>query len=135
MGINLEPGMSKSRTITVDEERTISFMGDDCRVYATPSFVRDMEHLCRDFIKEHVDDGDDSVGMSVSIVHTAPTLLGMNVTLTATVESVEGRKIKISFTGQDDLDPIGKGEHDRFVVGVEQTAERLRGKRAKFEAQ
>ena len=54
--------MSKTRTIVVDEERTISFMGDDCRVYATPSFVRDLEHLSRDLIIEHIDAGEDSVG-------------------------------------------------------------------------
>ncbi len=73
MNDNLTVGTSETRTITVDEERTIDFMGEDCRVYATPSLVRDIEHTCRDLIVARVPEGQDSVGTIVSIAHTAPT--------------------------------------------------------------
>ena len=48
----LRPGMTYQRTITVDEGRAITFMGDDLRVYATPHVVSDLEYACRDFIKK-----------------------------------------------------------------------------------
>lgn len=108
-------------------------MGEDCRVYATPSLVRDIEHTCRDMIIEHIPDGEDSVGTVVSIAHTAPTLLGMNVTVTVTVKEIEGRKVVLDVTAADPLDTICKGRHERFIVDVAKTQERLRQKAAKLQ--
>jgi len=128
---SLQPGVSKVRRLTVDRERTISFMGDEGRVYATPDFVRDIEHLCRDLILEHADPGEDSVGIEVVLRHTAATLLGMEVELTASVTAVEGRKVTFEVSGKDELEPIGSGSHARFVVDVTKTHERLKAKAQK----
>src|ERR1700704_4620131 len=46
----LKPGLAHTRKITVDEARVINFMGDDCRVYATPRIISDVEYTCRDFL-------------------------------------------------------------------------------------
>ena len=129
---NLAVGTSASRTITVDSERTIDFMGEDCRVYATPSLVRDIEHTCRDMIVENIPEGQDSVGTIVNIAHTAPTLLGMDVTVTVTVAEIEGRKVVLDVTAKDPLDRICKGRHERFIVDVDKTQQRLLQKAAKL---
>lgn len=129
----LAVGTTASRTITVDEDRTIDFMGEDCRVYATPSLVRDIEHTCRDLIVENVPEGEDSVGTVVSIAHTAPTLLGMDVTVTVTVSEVDGRKVALDVVAKDALDTICKGRHERFIVDVATTQDRLRQKAAKLQ--
>jgi len=128
---SLQPGVSAVRRLTVDKERTISFMGDEGRVYATPSFIRDVEHLCRDLILEHADPGEDSVGIEVIIRHTAATLLGMEVEITVTVKAVEGRKVTCEASARDEIEPIGGGSHTRFVVDVAKTHERLKAKAAK----
>ncbi len=133
MNDKLSVGTTQSRTITVDADRTIDFMGEDCRVYATPSLVRDIEHTCRDLIVENVPEGQDSVGVIVSIAHTAPTLLGMAVTVGVTVTELEGRKIAFEFTAKDALDTICKGRHERFIVDVDKTQDRLRQKAAKWQ--
>ena len=44
MKASLQPGVSLTKRIPVDRDRTISFMGEDARVYATPSMIRDIEH-------------------------------------------------------------------------------------------
>jgi fluoroacetyl-CoA thioesterase len=132
MAENLIVGTSETRTITVDEDRTIDFMGDDCRVYATPSLVRDIEHACRDLIFARVPKGQDSVGTIVSIAHTAPTLLGMEATVTVTVTEIDGRKVVFEVAAKDPLDTICKGRHERFIVDVDKTQERLRSKAAKL---
>ena len=131
----LVPGVSLSRRVEIDRDRTIDFMGDDCRVYATPWLIRDIEHACRDLIMEHADAGEDSVGTSVSIEHTAATLLGMWAEITVTVSAVDGRRVCFEVSGSDPLEPICKGGHERFVVDVTRTAERLKGKSAKVAAQ
>ena len=51
---NLEVGTNEARTFTVEVDQTIDFMGEDARVYATPSLVRDIEHTCRDLIHARV---------------------------------------------------------------------------------
>ncbi len=131
MKTTLQPGVTLTRRVAVDRDRTIDFMGEDCRVYATPSLVRDIEHACRDLILEHADAGEDSVGTSVSLDHTAATLLGMWADITVTVTAVNGRRVRFEVSGSDPLEPICKGEHERFVVDVAKTAERLKGKSAK----
>lgn len=130
---NLIAGTSSSRTITVDKDRTIDFMGEDCRVYATPSLVRDIEHTCRDLIVERVPDGQDSVGTIVSIAHTAPTLLGMKATITVTVSELDGRKVVFEVEAKDPVDTICKGRHERFIVDIDKTKDRLRAKAAQLQ--
>ena len=78
MKASLKPGLSFSKTILVDEGRCIGFMGKEGMVYATPMMVSDVEYTCRDFLLEHLDAGEDSVGAHVSIDHLAPTPLGLN---------------------------------------------------------
>lgn len=131
---SLSVGVAKTVKIAVDRDRTISFMGEEGRVYATPSLVRDVEHACRDLIMEHADPGEDSVGMEISVQHLAPTLLGMQVEITATVAAVEGRKISFEISATDDVEPIGKAKHTRFVVDVNKQFERLKAKAAKRKA-
>jgi len=127
----LRPGVSKVKRLEVDAGRTIAFMGEEGRVYATPDLVRDIEHTCRDLLLEHADPGEDSVGMGISITHLAPTLLGMQVEITATVTAVEGRKVSFDVAVKDELEPVSSGSHTRFVVDVKKTHERLKAKAAK----
>jgi fluoroacetyl-CoA thioesterase len=128
---SLRPGVSCVRRIEVDRDRTISFMGEEGRVYATPFLVRDIEMTCRELLLEHADAGEDSVGTAVSIKHLAPTLLGMQVEITATVTAVEGGKVTFDVSAKDEIEPICSGTHGRFVVNVAKTIERLKAKAAK----
>jgi predicted thioesterase len=122
------------RRIVVDRDRTISFMGEDMRTYATPSMILDIEQTCRDLIVEHADEGEDSVGTEVVVRHLAPTLMGMTVEVTVTVLSVEGRKVQFEASVKDDLEAVGAGTHTRFVVDKAKTFERLKAKAARLAA-
>jgi fluoroacetyl-CoA thioesterase len=128
---SLRPGACKVKRLEVDIGRTIAFMGEEGRVYATPELVSDIEHTCRDLLLEHADAGEDSVGMGISVSHTAPTLLGMQVEITAIVSAVEGRKVTFQVSAKDELETIGSGTHTRFIVDVNKTHERLRAKAAR----
>jgi len=128
---SLKVGDTLTRSVEVDADRTIDFMGEDCRVYATPSLVRDIEHTCRDLIVANVPAGQDSVGTVVNIIHTAPTLLGMEATVTVTVSEIDGRRVALDVVASDPLDNICKGRHERFIVDVDKTQQRLRQKAEK----
>jgi predicted thioesterase len=131
---SLRPGVLRTNRVTIDKDRTIGFMGEEGRVYATPKLVQDIEHTCRDLILEHADTNEDSVGINVSINHLAPTLPGMTVDITATVSAVEGRKITFDIAAKDNLEAVSAGSHSRFVVDKGKTLERLKAKAAKFAA-
>ena len=69
--------------------------------------------------------------MEIVLRHTAPTLLDMEVEITATVTGVEGRKVTFEYPAKDELEPIGGGTHTRFVVDVSKAHERLKAKAAR----
>jgi predicted thioesterase len=127
----LAAGISAQATIAVDRPRTIDFMGESARVYATPMLVRDIEMTARDLLLAHLDPGEDSVGTRVEIDHLAATLLGQRVTLKVTVAEVKGRAVTLEVEGHDGVDTICRGRHARFVVDVKATEARLAAKAAK----
>ncbi len=129
---SLQPGISLVRRVLVQKEKTISFMGEAGRVYATPYLVGDIEYTCRNLILEHAEPSEDSVGVEVAIRHLAPTLPGSTVEITATVTAVEGRKITFAVIAKDEIDTISSGTHARFVVDTAKTIERLKAKAAKL---
>ena len=103
---SLQAGVSMTRRIAIDRDRTIGFMGEDARVYATPSMIMDIERTCRDLIMEHADAGEDSVGIEVSVKHLAATLPGMTVEIAVRVTAVEGRKVTFEVSAKDELEAI-----------------------------
>jgi len=129
---SLKEGVQSARTVEIDAGRTIDFMGEALRVYATPELVRDIEHTCRDLLLEHLDEGEDSVGTRVEIDHTGATLLGMSVKISATIKSAEGRLITFDVTAEDNIEQVAKCTHTRFVVETSKLGERLKAKAAKI---
>ena len=131
MKATLKSGLKVAKRIVVDEARCISFMGKEGMVYATPRMVSDVEYTCRDFLLEHLDAGEDSVGAHVSIDHLAATPLGLEVTIAIQVLEIDRRRIVFSFSVSDPVEEVGRGKHVRFVVDTAKTRERLAAKRAK----
>ncbi|MBL8325386.1 MAG: LysR family transcriptional regulator [Rubrivivax sp.] len=130
----LQPGLAAVASFDIDRERTIDFMGEAARVYATPMLVRDIEMTCRNLLLAHLDAGEDSVGTRVEIDHIGATLLGMPVTLTVRVAEVNGRAVVFEVEGRDTVEPIVRGRHARFIVDVNKTAQRLAAKAEKAKA-
>ena len=130
----LKVGETHTKRFDIDRERTIDFMGDELRVYATPNLVRDMEHTCRDLIMKHAEGDEDSVGAHVSVDHMGATLLGMHVDITAKVVEVEGPRVTFELEAHDDLEQVGRAKHVRFVINKTKQAERLKKKAEKAKA-
>lgn len=131
---SLKPGVTHIRKLVVDTGRTISFMGEDLRVYATPSMVHDVEYACRDLLVLHHEDGEDSVGARVEIDHLAPTLLGQNVVVEVRVAEVALPRVSFEVEVKDELDTVGRAKHVRFVVDKERQGARLTKKQERLRA-
>jgi len=134
MKSSLVAGLAIVRELIVDRERTIGFMGEAARVYATPMMVRDIEMTCRELLLEHLDPGEDSVGTRVEIDHLAATLLGMTVRIEAKVTEVKGRAVTFEVSAHDGIDQCARCKHARFVVDLKKAEERLAAKAQKAKA-
>ncbi len=122
---SLAPGLAFHRGITIDAERCIAFMGDDCRVYATPKIVNDVEYVCRDGLLAHLDAGEDSVGTRVDVEHVGPGLLGDTATIDVKLVAVDGRRVTFEAIVKVGADEVLRGRHERFVVDQAKVRERL----------
>lgn len=71
-----------------------------------------------------------SVGVSINFVHTAPTSLGMHVTVRASILAIEDHDVLIELKAWDEQGDIGHGTHKRVVMAkkdvLEKAAERTR---------
>jgi len=128
MKSSLQPGITLTTQLKVDRDRTISFMGEDARVYATPKLLYDIEMACRELLLAHLDAGEDSVGTRVELDHIAATLMGMSVEITVKVAELNGRAVTLDIEARDSVEPICRGKHSRFIVDVAKTAQRLAAK-------
>ena len=131
MKSTLKVGLASTNRVTVDEGRCIGFMGKEGMVYATPRMVSDVEYVCRDFLLEHLDEGEDSVGAHVSIDHLAATPLGLEVTIDVRIVDIEKRRVTFEVSVRDPVEECGRGRHVRFVVDKAKSFERIKAKRAK----
>lgn len=129
----LQPGLEGDRNWKVDAERTIGFMGDELRVYATPWMVRDIEETARLLVGAHLDEGEESVGAHVSVDHLGATLLGMTVAVSVKIVEVDGRRVTLDAEVHDGIDLVGKARHVRFVIDRDRQRERLERKRARIQ--
>ena len=134
MKSSLQVGSAHCQTITVDTPRTISFMGDALRVYATPSMTLDVEQTCRQLLLQHHEDGEDSVGARVEIDHLGPSLLGQSVTIEAKVVELALPRVTFEVEVKDELDTVGRSRHVRFVVDKVKQGQRLEKKAARLKA-
>ncbi|HET7766519.1 MAG TPA: thioesterase family protein [Burkholderiales bacterium] len=128
---SLKPGIAHTRKIAVDDSRVIEFMGEDCRVYATPRIISDVEYTCRDFLLQHLDPGEDSVGTKVNWEHVGPALLGEAVTVSVKLAQIDGRRVTFEAAVAAGADPVAQGTHERFIVDVQKVRERLLKRKAR----
>ena len=129
---SLVPGVRRIERVTIDRPRTIGFLGEEMRLYSTPSMVGDVEYASLRLIQEHLDEGESSVGIHVAIDHLGATPLGQAVEVEVRVAGVDGRKVSIEAEVRDALEVVGRGIHVRFVIEVARHRERLTAKARKL---
>lgn len=94
-------------------------------VYATPMMIRAMENAALNAVREFLERGESAVGTAVDIKHLAATPVGHQVTATATVTKVDGRRIWFDVSARDELEEIGRGTHERMVIDLKRLGNRL----------
>lgn len=116
----LETGLTYTSRLTVGNENTAIALGSgDMPVLATPAMMALMENAAMLAVASELEDGDTTVGGHIESSHLRPTPVGAEVSATATLEKVEGRKLYFKIIAHQGDVVIGEGTHLRFIVNRE----------------
>jgi fluoroacetyl-CoA thioesterase len=125
----IQPGQEGAAGLIVSEAETAPKIGSGrVHVLATPVMINLMEAAALDAIEHRLPKGYQSLGIRLDVTHQAATPVGMRVTASACVLSVEGRKIRFMVEARDEKEVIGAGTHERVVVNVARFDERVQRK-------
>ena len=118
--IMLEKGLSARSAATVVPGNTAAAMGSgDLAVFATPAMVALMENAAMTAVAGELPEGATTVGSEMNVTHIKPSGLGAEITATAVLAEVEGRKLTFNVGVRDAEGLIGEGIHIRYIVDRE----------------
>lgn len=127
--MELRPGLKHSQSVTVTEEMTPAHLrSDPIRVLATPEMIRLIEQTAIQAVQPHLGPGQTTVGTRVDVAHLAATPEGMTVTITVELTAVDRRRLTFRVEVHDEVEKVGEGTHERFIIDREQRAPRLQAK-------
>lgn len=116
----LEVGLKRIEKTVVDKTNTAASVGSGgLEVFATPCMISLMELTCKALAQEHLEDNLGTVGISVSTNHKAATPIGMEVTCEAELVEIDRSRLVFKVKCYDELDEIGEGTHERFIIDNE----------------
>ncbi len=113
----MEKGLTYTSTTTVNDTNTAKTMGSgDMDVFATPALVALMENAAMNAVKDSLPEGSTTVGAMIQTSHLKPSGIGEEVTATATLEEVDGRKLTFNIIAHDSKGTVGEATHIRYIV-------------------
>ena len=116
----LTEGLSHTSTLTVTLDKTALAVGSgDMEVLATPMMMALMENAAMLAVAEELPEGCTTVGGHIESSHVKPSKVGAEVSATATLTKVEGKKLTFHIVAKMNDNIIGEGTHLRFVVNKE----------------
>ena len=128
----MEKPTEYSLTWEVTDEMTAKRIGSaGSKILSTPNMVALMEAAALELAKAYLDEGMTTVGAEIHCRHLAPTPVGMKVTATARLRSIERRKMWFDIEVHDEKGKCGEGSHLRIMVAPKGIQEKAEGKQAK----
>ena len=108
-----------AETFVTEENTALALKSGSLKVFATPAMIRLIEQAAAELVEKNLPPESTSVGIALNVKHIAPTPIGMNVRAEVKIVSVDGRKVVFDVAAFDERDEIGRGSHERFIVGRE----------------
>lgn len=108
---------------TVSETETAKFLGSGgLDVYATPAMICHMELAAFSLAEKY---GHQTVGTKVDISHIKACRPGTQVTITAELLEIEGRRLEFHVKAEDPSGLLGEGKHQRYIIDPERFMSKL----------
>lgn len=120
-------GLTANASELVTANNTAATLGSGfLDVYATPAMIALMEKAASLAVADFLPATESTVGISLNVQHSAATPLGQQVTATATLVAIEGKKLVFEVTAKDEQKTIGQGNHERFIINIEKFLNKLK---------
>lgn len=128
----MEIGMKHTETEIVAESNTAATVGSGLLlVYATPSMIALMEKCASACVASALEAGKTSVGTLLNVKHLSASPIGMQITCTATLTEIDGRRLVFHVEASDAAGLIGEGMHERFIVDSDRFLAKCQAKLSK----
>ena len=125
----IEIGTTHTMSWTVEARHLASAFGSGLvDVLATPVLVGFCEECARTMVDGILPAGQKTVGTSIDLQHLAATPAGMLVTVTATLVGIDRRRLRFEVEARDEIEPIGRATHERFIIDADRFDSRVREK-------
>lgn len=132
MAGQLRVGLIFEKTITVTESHAARHLaGKGISVFSTPEMVRLMEECALEGVLPFLQPNQNTVGIRVEMRHMAATPMGMKVTARCTLVEIDRRRLVFQAEVHDELEKVGEGVNERFIVDRERHEKRLEEKLAR----
>ena len=122
----LQPGTKFTLHYRVPESKTVPHVYAESDlfqemppVFATAFMVGLMEWACMEALREHMEEGEISLGTHINVSHSAATPPGMEVEVQVQCLEAAGPKTRWAITARDEQDLIGEGVHERHTIKAE----------------
>ena len=110
-------GKTAAVSTIVDKNNTAAAVwSGSLDVFSTPMMIALMEQAACECLADGLDPGQTSVCTDINVSHTAASPVGAEITATATIEAVHGRRFEFTVTASDTSGEIGRGKHTRYIV-------------------
>ncbi len=127
----IEPGLRFTVETAVREGDTALALGSGTLpVLATPRMAALMEEAAWRSVAPYLEEGESSVGVSLTLRHVSATPVGLRVRVESELTAVDGRRLRFAVKAFDEAGPIGEAEHERVVIAERRFMEKAEGKKA-----
>ncbi len=118
--MTIETGAAAAKSHIVTEADTAIAMGSgDVPVLGTPRMIAWCEEATVLALAPSLEDGTTTVGFRIRVDHLAPTAVGAEVQILATVAEIDGRQVTLEVSVRDGDTVAARGTITRVVVDRE----------------
>ena len=121
--------LGKEQTIVSHSNSALSMGSGSLEVFSTPSMIALMECACANSVKNHLEPGKTTVGVSIEVKHVSATPLGMMVSCESELLEVDGKRLVFKVTAFDKAGIIGTANHERMIIDAKRFMEKASAKK------
>jgi predicted thioesterase len=117
----LKPGMSCTvqKVITMGDTALNYGSGALKNLLATPVLAALMIEAAVKMVDPMLPEECITIGKSIEIEHSNPTMTGMTVTVGAKLVEINGTRLLFEIHAYDEIGEIGSGYHERYIVNYD----------------
>ncbi|MFQ5694012.1 MAG: thioesterase family protein, partial [Nitrospinota bacterium] len=128
----LKIGLAGEASWPVEEETSTRRWGlKGLAVFATPDMVHLVEKAASLAVEPFLPEGWITVGTRVEVSHLAATPVGLTATARAELVEVDRRRLVFRVEVSDEVEKVGEGVHERFIVHSAKVNEKMTEKAAR----